>query len=130
MSNCASCLPLFWLYFRNPGSDCHAHESSVAQVCLVSNAKLWYMTGSIAHDLISVICAHAQAEKQATVANSYAECEKLIAQYKAGKLELQPGCNMDESLEALVTGSLNGIRDTASRVSSHNFSCKLNTCQQ
>ncbi|KAK9796706.1 hypothetical protein WJX73_006743 [Symbiochloris irregularis] len=57
-----------------------------------------------------------QAKKQATVSAGYAECEDLIAQYNAGKLELQAGCNMEESLESLVTGKLNAIRETASQV--------------
>ena len=57
-----------------------------------------------------------QAEKHETVVNSYAECEALIGQYKAGKLELQPGCNLEQSLETLVTGKLNAIRETASQV--------------
>lgn len=70
------------------------------------------------HTLSFILIAqiHAQAEKQATVAAGYAECEGLIAQYRQGKLELQPGCNMEESLEALVTGKLNAIRETASQV--------------
>lgn len=57
-----------------------------------------------------------QVEKQATVTDGYAACEELIAQYKSGKLELQAGCNMEESLETSVTGKLNAIRETASQV--------------
>ena len=62
------------------------------------------------------VLAHLQAEKQTTVSAGYAECEDLIAQYRDGKLELQAGCNLEQSLEALVTGKLNAIRETASQV--------------
>ena len=37
-------------------------------------------------------------------------------QFQRGKLELQPGCNAEQSLETLVTGKLNTIRETASKV--------------
>ena len=50
---------------------------------------------------------------------SYAECQDLILQYQRGKLELQPGCNAEQSLETLVTGKLNTIRETASKVRTH-----------
>jgi hypothetical protein len=33
-----------------------------------------------------------------------------------GFLELQPGCNMEQSLEAQLTGVLNGIREQAGKV--------------
>ena len=51
-----------------------------------------------------------------TIKASYAECQDLIVQYQLGKLELQPGCNAEQSLETLVTGKLNTIRETASKV--------------
>lgn len=57
-----------------------------------------------------------QAAKGETVKASYAECQDLILQYQRGKLELQPGCNAEQSLETLVTGKLNTIRETASKV--------------
>ncbi len=37
-----------------------------------------------------------------------------IAAFKAGKLELVPGCNLEESLESHVMGVLNRIRNEAS----------------
>jgi hypothetical protein len=41
-----------------------------------------------------------------------------IAAFKKGTLELQAGCNMEQTLEATVTGELNGIREAAGKVGS------------
>ena len=46
----------------------------------------------------------------------YTQCGNLISRYKHGDLELSPGCNAEQSLEAAVTGVLNGIRETAAKV--------------
>ena len=37
-----------------------------------------------------------------------------IRAYQAGKLELVPGCNLEQSLESTVMGALNRIRNEAS----------------
>ena len=50
-----------------------------------------------------------QVIKGNTITGSYAECQDLIRQYQRGKLELQPGCNAEQSLVAVVTGKLNTI---------------------
>lgn len=39
-----------------------------------------------------------------------------IAAFKKGTLELQAGCNMEQTLEATVTGELNSIREAAGKV--------------
>jgi hypothetical protein len=57
-----------------------------------------------------------QVKKQSTITGSYAECNDLIEQFKQNKLPLTSGCDMEGSLEAQVTGVLNNIRETASKV--------------
>jgi hypothetical protein len=57
-------------------------------------------------------------KKQSTITGSYAECNDLIEQFKQNKLPLTSGCDMEGSLEAQVTGVLNNIRETASKVPS------------
>lgn len=57
-----------------------------------------------------------QVKKQSTIAGSYAECDDLISQFKKNTLPLTSGCDMEGSLEAQVTGVLNNIRETASKV--------------
>ncbi len=43
-------------------------------------------------------------------------CVCACVRLMQGVLELQPGCNMDQSLEAQVTGVLNNIREKAGKV--------------
>lgn len=57
-----------------------------------------------------------QVKKQATISESYEECDTLIRQFHQNKLPLTAGCDMEGSLEAQVTGVLNSIRETASKV--------------
>lgn len=44
-----------------------------------------------------------------------------IAAFKKGTLELQAGCNMEQTLEATVTGELNSIREAAGKVGACEF---------
>lgn len=55
-------------------------------------------------------------KKQQTVSTGYEKVQDYIQQYAKGLLQLQPGCNMEESLETLVTGVLNNIREQAAKV--------------
>jgi len=47
---------------------------------------------------------------------SYDKCGEYIQQHRKGMIELAPGCNADQSLEAAVTGVLNNIREQAAKV--------------
>lgn len=58
-------------------------------------------------------------KKQSTITESYEECNTLITQFKNNKLPLTAGCDMEGSLEAQVTGVLNNIRETVSKVTPH-----------
>lgn len=42
-----------------------------------------------------------------------ARCAELIERAKKGKLELLPGCTLEQSLESSLTGVLNGLRESA-----------------
>lgn len=57
-----------------------------------------------------------QGKKGSVVSEGYEKCDGYISQYRAGKLQLQPGCNLEQSLEAEVTGVLNNIREEAGKV--------------
>lgn len=57
-------------------------------------------------------------KKQQTVTTGYDKVQDYIQQYAKGQLQLQPGCDMEESLETLVTGVLNNIREQAAKVGS------------
>lgn len=49
--------------------------------------------------------------KQEVVNEGYGVCDKWIKQYKEGVLELQPGCDLEQSLEVKLNAELSQIRD-------------------
>ncbi|EPS62830.1 hypothetical protein M569_11956, partial [Genlisea aurea] len=61
-------------------------------------------------------------EKKTVIDDEYGQCIRYIESYKSGKLELLPGCNKAETLEAKITGTLNKIRDTTAEVCMTNLS--------
>ena len=46
------------------------------------------------------------------IETAYNTCLDLIAQAKKGKLENKPGCNQEQTLEAMISGVLSKVRDT------------------
>ncbi|PNW84960.1 hypothetical protein CHLRE_03g165750v5 [Chlamydomonas reinhardtii] len=54
--------------------------------------------------------------KAETVQKGYSDCTEFITAYRKGQLQLQPGCNAEQSLEANMTGVLNNIREVAGKV--------------
>jgi len=50
-------------------------------------------------------------EKQRITEEKYGAVAQYIGQYNAGTLENKPGCNAEQTLEALVNGELGRIRD-------------------
>lgn len=56
-------------------------------------------------------------KKDETISDNYKKCDDFIEAFNKGKLELKAGCDAAQTLEALITGVLNGVRDTAGKVS-------------
>ena len=54
---------------------------------------------------------HLSALKDATLARGYGACDRAIAEFKAGTLQLLPGCNEEQSLESVLNGLLSKLRD-------------------
>ncbi|KAH8723412.1 hypothetical protein GQ44DRAFT_710242 [Phaeosphaeriaceae sp. PMI808] len=52
-------------------------------------------------------------KKQALVQEAYAKCDKLIQDYKDGKLSRDPGCNEEQTMEVRIGGILSGVRQAA-----------------
>ena len=50
------------------------------------------------------------------VNEGYAECERLIAQYREGQLQLLPGCTAEQTLESSILGVLSRVREVAGNV--------------
>lgn len=61
-------------------------------------------------------------EKKATLDKEYGHCTDYIKSYTSGSLELLPGCDKAETLEAKITGTLNNIRETTANVRFYLFS--------
>lgn len=49
--------------------------------------------------------------------NGYNSCDEKIELYNKGKLQLQPGCDAAQTLEAVITDILNQIRNETGQVS-------------
>ncbi|KAI3995273.1 hypothetical protein MKX01_032075 [Papaver californicum] len=60
-------------------------------------------------------------EKQKKMDEGKEKCDKMIEHYKTGKLELQPGCDAAQTLEAEITNILNNIREEAAKVCMKNL---------
>lgn len=55
-------------------------------------------------------------KKEVMVEQAYAKCDELIKLYSSGKLETQPGCNEEETLEAKIGGLLSKVREEVGEV--------------
>ena len=47
--------------------------------------------------------------------NRYSKCDDYIKQIASGKLQCQPGCSPEETLEAVILKELSVIRDHAGK---------------
>jgi DNA-directed RNA polymerase III subunit RPC1 len=54
--------------------------------------------------------------KSSIVNDGYAVCSDFITQYNEGKLPPQPGCNSEQSLEAVLNGTLSQLRDACGKL--------------
>ncbi|OWM68854.1 hypothetical protein CDL15_Pgr025041 [Punica granatum] len=54
--------------------------------------------------------------KRETILNGYNSCDEKIQLYNKGKLQLQPGCDAAQTLEAVITDILNQIRNETGNV--------------
>ncbi|KJZ77416.1 DNA-directed RNA polymerase III subunit RPC1 [Hirsutella minnesotensis 3608] len=54
-----------------------------------------------------------KAEKENLVSIAYKQCDDLIETFKQGKLEKAPGCNIEQTLENLISGILSKVRQQA-----------------
>ncbi|CDR48048.1 CYFA0S45e00210g1_1 [Cyberlindnera fabianii] len=52
-----------------------------------------------------------KSKKEEMVEIAYAKCDELITLYNEGKLETQPGCNEEQTLEAKIGGLLSKVRE-------------------
>lgn len=55
-------------------------------------------------------------KKRMEIEKGYGMCEAYIASYNNGELELKPGCDAAQTLEAHITNELNDIREKTGQV--------------
>ncbi|OSX60618.1 hypothetical protein POSPLADRAFT_1148493 [Postia placenta MAD-698-R-SB12] len=72
-------------------------------------------------------------EKDKLVETAYAECQDLIMRAKKGLLENKPGCDQEQTLEAMISGVLSKVRDKVGEIclkelSRHNAPLIMATC--
>ncbi|GJE83969.1 beta and beta-prime subunits of DNA dependent RNA-polymerase [Phanerochaete sordida] len=73
------------------------------------------------------------AQKESMVRKAYAECDDLIARAKKGLLENKPGCDQEQTLEAMISSVLSNVRDKVGEIcmrelSRHNAPLIMATC--
>ena len=72
-------------------------------------------------------------KKDVMVERAYAECDDLIARAKKGLLENKPGCDQEQTLEAMISSVLSNVRDKVGEIcmkelSRHNAPLIMATC--
>ncbi|KAF9383969.1 hypothetical protein CPC16_008651 [Podila verticillata] len=99
---------LFYIVMRDYGSIEAAN-------CMNRLAKLcarWLGTVGFSIGINDVQPGKILAEKKNDlVEGAYAHCDDLIERSKTGRLENQPGCDVQQTLEALISGELSQVRD-------------------
>lgn len=55
-------------------------------------------------------------KKGKLISENYEVCNVKIKEYNEGKLQLKPGCDAAQTLEAVITDILNRIREDAGKV--------------
>jgi DNA-directed RNA polymerase III subunit RPC1 len=73
------------------------------------------------------------SNKDQKVEKAYADCLELISKAKLGKLENKPGCNQEQTLEAMISGVLSKVRGDVGEtcmkeLSRHNAPLIMATC--
>jgi len=54
--------------------------------------------------------------KDELVEKAYADCQDLIALAKKGKLENKPGCDQEQTLEAMISSVLSKVREAVGQI--------------
>ncbi|GLB33325.1 putative DNA-dependent RNA polymerase [Lyophyllum shimeji] len=73
------------------------------------------------------------SQKELLVEKAYADCQDLIVRAKMGKLENKPGCDQEQTLEALISSVLSKVREEVGQIcmkelSRHNAPLIMATC--
>lgn len=103
---------IFYVLLRDFGGQAAADAMwRVARVCpfFLSNRGFSIGIGDVTpgHGLLQA--------KDELLDNGYSKCDSFIQDFKEGKLQTQPGCSADDTLEAVILKELSVIRDHAGK---------------
>ena len=57
-----------------------------------------------------------RGKKEDLVEKAYSDCQDLIALAKKGKLENKPGCDQEQTLEAMISSVLSKVRESVGQI--------------
>ncbi|KII96076.1 hypothetical protein PLICRDRAFT_130272 [Plicaturopsis crispa FD-325 SS-3] len=97
--------------------DYGPHEAAAAMNRLAKLCARWLANQGFSLGINDVIPGPRLASaKDDMVEEAYAKCLDLIAQAKKGKLENKPGCDQEQTLEALISSVLSKVRDAVGEI--------------
>ncbi|CAE7102077.1 unnamed protein product, partial [Rhizoctonia solani] len=91
--------------------DYGANEAAITMSRLAKLCARWLSNIGFSLGINDVIPGpRLRSEKDRMVEEAYAECQQLIEKAKLGKLENKPGCDQEQTLEAMISGVLSKVR--------------------
>ncbi|KAK2462263.1 hypothetical protein APHAL10511_005569 [Amanita phalloides] len=104
---------IFGVIMRDYGS----HEAALAMNRLAKLAARYLSNYGFSLGINDVIPGtQLTKKKDELVEQAYAECQDLIALAKNGKLENKPGCNQEQTLEAMISSVLSKVREAVGQI--------------
>ncbi|KAF8164924.1 hypothetical protein B0H34DRAFT_786681 [Crassisporium funariophilum] len=97
--------------------DYGPHEAAAAMNRLAKLCARWLANYGFSLGINDVIPGPVLSQKKdELVERAYADCQDLIALAKKGKLENKPGCDQEQTLEALISSVLSKVREAVGQI--------------
>ncbi|CAF1214927.1 unnamed protein product [Adineta steineri] len=104
---------VFYMLLR----DCSEEAAALAMARLARLTSYYLMNRGFSIGLIDVTPGEKlMKEKRLLVSEGYDKCNTYIRQLQEGKLQLQPGCSPEQTLEALILKELSDVRESAGKL--------------
>lgn len=121
---------IFGVLLRDYGPD----EAANAMNRLAKLCARWLTNVGMSLGINDVIPgSDLRTQKEGKVEAAYQDCQELIAKAKLGKLDNKPGCNQEQTLEAMISDVLSKVRGDVGSIcmqelSRHNAPLIMATC--
>lgn len=97
--------------------DYGPHEAAAAMNRLAKLCARWLANYGFSLGINDVIPGpELNRQKDVLVEKAYSDCQDLIALAKKGKLENKPGCDQEQTLEALISSVLSKVREQVGQI--------------